>query len=100
VTVHEHLTALEARGELFTVYHPGDWLASELEDRGLNQSDLARAVGYPRSTVNAVITGRMHISPVFALCLEEALGLPTAEQWMAMQAHYQIAALRTQTDYS
>ena len=85
--------------ELTLAVHPGDRLAQELGRRGLTQSDLARAMGYPRSTINSVIRGYNYMTPVFALCLEEALpGLP-AESWLATSAHYQVSVLRSLTDY-
>ena len=67
--------------------HPGETLAEELAARGLSQTDLARRMGRPLQTVNAICTGKKAITADTALDLERTLEIP-ARLWLGLQAEY------------
>ena len=67
--------------------HPGETLAEELAARKLSQAQLARQMGRPLQTINAICTGKKTITAQTALDLERALGIP-ARVWLGLQADY------------
>ena len=67
--------------------HPGETLVEELAARDLSQAELARKMGRPLQTVNAICTGKKTITAETALDLEQALGIP-ARVWLGLQAEY------------
>lgn len=67
--------------------HPGETLVEELAVRGLPQAQLARQMGRPLQTINAICTGKKSITAETALDLERALGIP-ARVWLGLQAEY------------
>lgn len=67
--------------------HPGEPLGEELAVRGLSQAQLARQMGRPLQTMNAICTGKKSITAETALDLERALGIP-ARVWLGLQAEY------------
>ncbi len=71
------------------VFPPGDFIREELEFRGWTQSDLARIMGRPFQTVNAILNGRKSVTARTARELEAALG-PSAEFWMNLEVSYQL----------
>jgi addiction module HigA family antidote len=54
--------------------HPGEILADDLADLGINQSQLARALGVPRSRINQIVLGRRAIEADTALRLARYFG--------------------------
>ena len=60
-----------------------------MKDAGLNQTDLATAIGCTHAKVNSVINGKRSITPDFAIDLERVLGT-SAEVWLRLQAKYDL----------
>jgi HTH-type transcriptional regulator / antitoxin HigA len=71
------------------VFPPGDFIREELEARGWTQSDLAKILGRPPQTVNAIINGKKAITPQTALELAAAFGT-SAEFWMNLETAYRL----------
>ena len=78
------------------VESPGEFLAEELDARGLTQKALAEALGRPAKTVNEIVRGKKAITAETALQLEEALGI-SALFWLNKQARYDLVQARAQT---
>ncbi len=84
------------------VYPPGEFLKEELNERGMTQVALARAMGRPLQSVNAIIRGKKSITADTALQLERVLGID-AEIWLNLEARYQLTLarrLQAQTEIS
>jgi addiction module HigA family antidote len=62
-------------------------LADFLQPRGLSQSEFGKSVGWPKSKVQDIVTGRRGITPETALVLSYALGT-TPEFWLTAQNHH------------
>ncbi len=78
--------------------HPGRIVREEcLEALGLNVTEGAKALGVARQTLNNLVNERAGISPEMAIRLEKAFG-STADTWLRMQAAYDLAQARKQTD--
>ena len=74
-------------GEPFV--HPGEILAEDLDDIGVSQAELARALGVPRSRISAIVRAERPITADTALRLSRYFG--TSEgYWINMQARYDI----------
>ena len=69
--------------------HPGEILAEELEERGLNGSQAARALAIPQSRVSNILRGRTGITADTALRLGLWLGTGP-ELWINMQKSYEL----------
>ena len=52
------------------------WLSKEMEDRGWNNSELARRAGLVPSAVSQVIAGNRGTGPEFCRSVARAFGLP------------------------
>ena len=69
------------------IVHPGNTIKELLEDRNMNQEELAIRTGYSAKHVSEVISGKKDISSNFANALEYAFGIPT-QFWINMQGIY------------
>jgi len=63
----------------------GQYIESLIEKGGCSQSDVARAIGVPRQSLNYVIAARRELSMSLALRLESFFNLPEGEL-LKMQA--------------
>ena len=79
---------------IFEEVHPGRILKRELEARGLSAAALALKLRIAPQRVQEIVAGRRAISPETALRLGRFLG-NEPEFWLAMQASYDLAMLRT-----
>ena len=52
------------------------WLASEMSVRGLNQSELARAVQVNQAAISRLVSGKAHPSPDTLNALAQAFEMP------------------------
>lgn len=64
--------------------HPGYHISEELEDRGVSQAELARALRVPASRVSDIVRGRRSVNADFALRLGRWMGTGP-EFWLNLQ---------------
>jgi addiction module HigA family antidote len=78
--------------------HPGLALKDEVEalDPPISVAKVAEALGVTRSQLHRVLSGESAISPEMALRLEMA-NIGTADHWLRMQMHYDLAQTRLRT---
>ncbi len=73
--------------------HPGEILRSEfLEEMGITQVELAKAVNTTFRTINEIINKRRNLSPEMALKLSKYFGT-SVELWLNLQNQYDIYSL-------
>lgn len=72
---------------------PGEFLAEELDARGMSQKDLALRTGRPEQTISAIINGKKAITQDTALELEKVLGIP-AVFWVNLEGSYRLTRAR------
>lgn len=74
--------------------HPGDILHVEfMLPLGLGVADLAQRISVPRSSVSALVKGRIPVSPDMAMRLGRLFGLD-ADYWLRLQSHHDREAAR------
>lgn len=73
--------------------HPGGTLKEVLNEAGMSQADLARAIGISQKHISRVITGKAGIGPDLALRLERELRV-SAGFWARYQADYDVQMAR------
>lgn len=69
--------------------HPGEHLRIDLEELGMSQAALARALHVPRNRVSQIISGERGITADTALRLARWMGT-TPEYWLNLQAIYDL----------
>jgi HTH-type transcriptional regulator/antitoxin HigA len=69
---------------------PGDYLAEEIEVRGISQTELARLMGRPLNAINEIIKGKKSITADTALQLEEVMPEIPARFWLNLETDYQL----------
>lgn len=69
------------------IIHPGETIKEVLEDRKMNQEELAIRTGFSPKHVSEVVNGKKGISPSFAKGLEYVFGIP-ASFWINLQGIY------------
>jgi addiction module HigA family antidote len=74
-------------------FHPGEFLAEEMEARGMKQVELAKALGLSKSEVSLILNGKRGISVSIALKLELLWGTH-ALIWMRLQVRYEVERIR------
>lgn len=72
------------------VFHPGEFLAEELEARGISQIDLAEILGRDAQLINGIIAGKRSITPETAIGLGKAFGTG-AQYWMNLETSFQLS---------
>lgn len=60
-----------------------EWLLKTLKERGLSQSDLARAAGVSRAAISDIISSRRNIGTDVAKSIAKALKLPVEQVYRA-----------------
>jgi addiction module HigA family antidote len=76
--------------------HPGEHIRDEMDELGMTQADLARALGIPRTRVSEILRGRRGITADTALRL--ARWLDTSPQmWLNLQAIYDLRKAEDET---
>src|SRR5689334_22088394 len=76
---------------------PGEFIRTELAQRGWTQEDLAHILGRTTARVNQIITGKQELSPEIAVALETAIGTE-AEVWLQREAAYRLSLTATEPD--
>lgn len=69
---------------------PGEYLAEEIEARGMSQKDLAKRMGRPLNTINEIINSKKSITAVTALQLEKVMPEIPARFWLNLEIDYQL----------
>ena len=69
---------------------PGEYLAEEIEARGLTQKELAKRIGRPVNTINEIINGKKAITAETALQLESVMPEIPARFWLNLESDYQL----------
>lgn len=69
------------------IIHPGETIKEVLEEKQMNQEELAIRTGFSPKHISEVVNGKKGISPSFAKSLEYVLGMP-ASFWMNLQGIY------------
>lgn len=69
---------------------PGEYLAEEIEARGITQTKLARLMRRPLNAINEIINGKKSITAATALQLEEVMPEIPARFWLNLETDYQL----------
>ena len=69
------------------IIHPGETVKEVLEEREMNQEELAIRTGFSPKHISEVVNGKKGISPSFAKSLEYVFGMP-ASFWINLQGIY------------
>jgi HTH-type transcriptional regulator / antitoxin HigA len=69
---------------------PGEYLAEEIEVRGMSQKELARRMGRPLNAINEIINAKKAITAETALQLEEVMPEIPARFWLNLETDYQL----------
>lgn len=69
------------------VFPPGEFLAEELEARGISVPDFAVTLGWPRWLLESVIRGEKRVTPRIAIELGGHLGISDVF-WSNLQAQW------------
>jgi len=69
---------------------PGEYLAEEIEARGISQKELAKRMGRPLNAINEIIHGKKAITAETALQLEEVMPEIPARFWLNLEIDYQL----------
>src|SRR4030042_3325324 len=69
---------------------PGEYLAEEIEARGISRKELARRMGRPLNAINEIIHGKKAITAETALQLEEVMPEIPARFWLNLETDYQL----------
>ncbi len=82
-----HLTSIDSN---LTPPMPGQVLREKvLEEMGLTQAELAKAMGVSRPRISMTLTGRCPISPEFALRLGHVTGT-SPQFWLRVRAKFEL----------
>ena len=79
--------------------HPGEHLAEMLEELGVSQYRLAKAIGVPPMRISEIVRRRRAVTADTALRIGRALGT-SAEFWLNLQRTYDLDLARAATDVS
>ena len=69
--------------------HPGEFIREILDELGMTQADLARAVGLSTMRISHVVNGRRPVNAEMALLFGKAFG-QTPQYWINLQAAYDL----------
>jgi HTH-type transcriptional regulator / antitoxin HigA len=69
---------------------PGEYLAEEIEARGISQTELARSMGRPLNAINEIIRGKKSITADTALQLEEVMPEIPARFWLNLETDFHL----------
>lgn len=73
-----------------TAISPGEYLAEEIEARGISQKELAKRMGRPVNALNEIINGKKAITAETALQLEEVMPEIPARFWLNLETDYEL----------
>lgn len=75
-----------------TAIHPGEVLKDELEELGINQSQLAASIDVLPKTINEIVRGKRGISPLMAVKLSAAIGA-SPQFWLNLQNNWELSQI-------
>ncbi len=70
--------------------YPGEYLAEEIEARGISQKELAKRMGRPLNAINEIINSKKAITAETALQLEDVMPEIPARFWLNLETDYQL----------
>ena len=79
--------------------HPGEHLSEILDELGITQYRLAKAIGVPQVSIHDIVHCRRTITADTALRIGQALGM-TPDFWLNLQLRYDLDVARIKTDVS
>ena len=79
--------------------HPGEHLEEILDELGISQYRLAKAIGVPSVRINQIVHSRRAVTADTALRIGRALGT-TPDFWLNLQRMYDLDVARASTDVS
>ena len=79
--------------------HPGEHLAEILDELGISQYRLAKAIDVSPQSINEIVRCRRAVTADMALRIGRALGM-TADSWLALQRLYDLDRARAKVDVS
>ena len=79
--------------------HPGEHLAEILDELGISQHRLAKAIDVSPQSINEIVRCRRAVTADMALRIGRALGM-TADSWLALQRLYDLDGGRARVDIS
>ena len=79
--------------------HPGEHLSEIMQELGITQYRLAKAIGVPPIRIHDIVHCRRSITADTALRIGQALGM-TPEFWLNLQRMYDLDMARACTDIS
>ena len=77
--------------------HPGEFLAEEIDARGMTQRELARRLARPEQVISEIVNGKKGIAVETALGLERVLDV-SADFWLGLQMTYDLTMARRRHD--
>ena len=77
--------------------HPGEHLSEIINELGITQYRLAKAIGVPPIRINDIVHRRRSVTADMALRIGQALGM-SAEYWLNLQRMYDLDVARASTD--
>ncbi|MCY3754087.1 MAG: HigA family addiction module antitoxin [Alphaproteobacteria bacterium] len=77
--------------------HPGEHLAEILNELGISQYRLAKAIGVPPRRINEIVHARRSVTADTALRVGKALGT-TPDFWLNLQGIYDLDRARSLLD--
>lgn len=78
-------------------FHPGEFLAEEIEFRNIKKKDVADELGILPNNLSQILAGKRNISASLALKLERLLGI-SAEYWYNLQTAYELQQAREELE--
>ena len=69
--------------------HPGEVLREEIDDLGLSENTLAKAIGVPANRVTAILNGQCGVTAEMAVRLGRYFDT-TAQFWLNLQQAWQV----------
>ena len=69
---------------------PGEYLAEEIEARGISQKELAARMGRPANAINEIINGKKAITAGTALQLEDVMPEIPAKFWLNLETDFRL----------
>ena len=80
-----------------TPIHPGEHLIEILEELGISQYRLAKAINVSPRRVNEIVHGKRSVTADSALRIGKALGM-SPEFWLNLQSMYDLEAAQAAID--